>query len=399
MKDRRGGVLLLAGAALALASCATHPVEPSEVTDAYCRHDGVLLTYDFEMAGQHACQIDDAGRFVVEVRHEKVAKYPINPSPWYAFQLESDTLKTVEVVLDYNGYKHRYRPWIKSEGQDWIKLDDQLVRPGSSSDRTILTLETVDDDTMVAGQPIVDVTDTQAWTSETEGRFDLKRIVYGQSVDERPLEALIYGPDEADNVIVGMTRQHPPETTGVQSFEVFVESLLTQLESSERQDVQVILFPMLNPDGVVHGHWRLNRNGVDTNRDWLTAEQPEINSAQKLILSKVKDRRIAAFIDFHSTRRTLVYAHPEKVLTDKQAAFPNTLKTRLETDVETDVFWSPGHNSSLGTSKTWALEELGVAGVTVELADNASMDERVQVGVATSKAVMDHLAKLYEEHE
>ena len=37
----------------------------------------------------------------------------------------------------------------------------------------------------------------------------------------------------------------------------------------------VIVYPLMNPDGVDEGHWRHNTGGIDLNRDWAHYNQPE----------------------------------------------------------------------------------------------------------------------------
>jgi len=41
----------------------------------------------------------------------------------------------------------------------------------------------------------------------------------------------------------------------------------SELAREFRRRFSIIMVPLLNPDGVVLGHWRHNVNGVDLNRD------------------------------------------------------------------------------------------------------------------------------------
>ncbi|MEL6485499.1 MAG: hypothetical protein AAFP96_11725, partial [Bacteroidota bacterium] len=49
---------------------------------------------------------------------------PINPSPWYAFKVWSDSSKTISVTLTYqDSVKHRYYPKLSRDGANWTNLD------------------------------------------------------------------------------------------------------------------------------------------------------------------------------------------------------------------------------------------------------------------------------------
>ncbi len=59
-----------------------------------------------------------------------------------------------------------------------------------------------------------------------------------------------------------IARQHPSETSG--SF--VCEAILKELFNCYKLPYKLIIFPMLNPDGVYLGNSRCNFNGVDLNR-------------------------------------------------------------------------------------------------------------------------------------
>jgi len=68
-----------------------------------------------------------------------------------------------------------------------------------------------------------------------------------------------------------VARQHPCETVG--SF--IVENIIKQLNNQEDpiinfllKSFEIIIVPMANPDGVIHGNSRCNMSGLDINRQW-----------------------------------------------------------------------------------------------------------------------------------
>lgn len=67
-----------------------------------------------------------------------------------------------------------------------------------------------------------------------------------------------------------MARQHPGETQGSYVCEGVIDKLLQKGKESEylRKNYVIFVIPMVNPDGVIFGHYRTNLAGKDLNRKW-----------------------------------------------------------------------------------------------------------------------------------
>ncbi|MBB36940.1 MAG: hypothetical protein CME89_15955 [Hirschia sp.] len=343
-----------------------------------CATEHLKLGYQFPGGGLHACTVTKGGVFNLTVYHEDVVDPPINPSPWYAFEIAGKTGTPVDVVLDFGDYKQRYSPKVLLDSGVWSGLEPDNYSISEDRHQMRLAFDLPSEHVRIAGQPLLDDASVKVWSSKVAETFELKQVTYGRSFEDRPLVAFLYGKEDAENTIIALTRQHPPETTGAQTFQYFIPSLLQALETEQLDNVKVLFFPMMNPDGVTHGYWRLNAGGFDLNRNWYDATQPEVAYAQQLILENTKESSVLAFLDFHSTRSTLVYSHPEEDLSPANAEFPNDLKQRFDRELDPPPKWIPGHNPEKGTSKGWALENLDVAGLTIELADDES-DTRMQL--------------------
>ena len=379
--------LLLSGALLSgLAGCAAMAPSPARAA-ALCGTDTVRIRTDFPAAGQHRCLALEGDRFILRVDPEIAVDPPINPSPWYAFDIDSAHGGPVEVTLDYGGYWHRYAPRIRRPGADWQRLDDAALDVFEDDHRARLRLDLPAGETRIAAQPPLAPADIARWSERFARGHGFRIVEYGRSRQGRALTAILAGPADADRLVIALTRQHPPEFSGGRAFEAFADTLAAALAQGEMPGYRVLFLPLVNPDGVANGHWRLNAGGVDLNRDWFEAGEPEIAAAQALIEREAGERTVVAFLDFHSTRRTLVY-NPPAGLAERGDALMADMAERFAAAMDTPPDWVEGHNAEAGTSKAWALRTFGVAGLTVELADEAAVAESATVGRVAAEAVI-----------
>ena len=165
-------------------------------------------------------------------------------------------------------------------------------------------------------------------------------------------------------------RQHPPEVTGTIGMMSFVEAIAgnSRLAKNFRRQFQTVVIPLVNADGVEHGHWRSNLGAVDLNRDWRPFTQPESRAVSDAILSFARQpgAQPFVFLDFHSTHTNIYYAQPES-----QPIFPNEF-TRRWLDATQQALprfgfdRDNGHNLGQATSKAWVNETFGIAAITWE---------------------------------
>ena len=154
---------------------------------------------------------------------------PINNSAYYAFRIWSKTPKSFYLKFQYpKGYKHRYAPKLKKD-KNWFIIDstnlfkkDSLVTIKLKLDKSPLT---------VAAQQINSSSDVKSWyTNLIKGKEDYVHFSnFGKSTLGRNLPVLdIYKGDKKNkDIIVLLTRQHPPEVTGYFAFQEFLKTILT----------------------------------------------------------------------------------------------------------------------------------------------------------------------------
>ena len=128
--------------------------------------------------------------------------------------------------------------------------------------------------------------------------------------------------------VIFTARVHPGETSGSYVIESVINSLLDNSQlSKELLDKYVFkIIPMLNPDGVIHGHYRNNILGKDLNRMWQDPRAnltPTIYYLKKLICIN----KPFFFCDFHGHSNmpncALYCCSPPKKKKNKFFNYPN----------------------------------------------------------------------------
>ena len=128
--------------------------------------------------------------------------------------------------------------------------------------------------------------------------------------------------------VIFTARVHPGETSGSYVIESVINNLLNNSEQSNILLDKYIfkIIPMLNPDGVIHGHYRNNILGKDLNRMW---QDPRENITPTIFyLKKLISINKPFFIcDFHGHSNmpncALYCCSPPKKKKNKFFNFPN----------------------------------------------------------------------------
>ncbi len=133
----------------------------------------------------------------------------------------------------------------------------------------------------------------------------------GKSIEGKSLHMLIITNfndtfDELANkkAIIFTGRIHPGESNGSYVVQGVIEFLLSNDPAAKnlRKNFIFKIVPMLNPDGVIHGNFRMNCLGKDLNRMWDEPEEnicPTIYNTLKMIKKTEESRDIYFFCDFH----------------------------------------------------------------------------------------------------
>lgn len=363
MRNLWAGMTLLTGA------CVATPPPPSPPSSAVvagmaCRTASASLHFDFEGASASACAVTGERDFTVLVTPEHAP--PINPSPWYAFRYQATGDAPVSVTLRYLGGQHRYAPKWSDGAGNWRELPVEQTADGKG---TVIRLPAANG--MVAAQEILSPADARADLARWSAASGAPVITLGASHDGRPIEAIRLGRADAPRLVILLGRQHPPEVSGAVAMEAFVDALAEH--GALPGDVQVIVVPLLNPDGTARGHWRANRGGIDLNRDWGGFTQPETRAVKSWLDALPAGVRPVLMLDFHSTRTNLFYVQGETEATPAQLRFRKAWLDGREGALAGYPFLIEPRdaNPGSGTAKNWFHATYAIPAYTYEVADEA----------------------------
>ncbi|PIA78475.1 hypothetical protein BFR04_02770 [Gaetbulibacter sp. 4G1] len=356
---------------------------------------GVYASNEFDGARLNGLKKENDSTAVLLINPENE---PINNSAYYAFKIWSKTPKSFYLKFQYpKGYKHRYAPKLKKD-KNWFIIDstnflkrDSIVTIKLKLDKSPLT---------VAAQQINSSSDVKLWyTNLIKGKEDYVHFSnFGKSTLGRNLPVLdIYKGDKKNkDIIVLLTRQHPPEVTGYFAFQEFLKTILTQSNISDifLNKYRVLAFPIMNPDGVDLGHWRHNAGGVDTNRDWSIYNQPEVKQTVEYITKTLRKNKAKVILglDFHSTYKDVFYTNTIR----KGTTLPNFIDDwfkALEQNIPNYKVNEAAGNSTKPVSKGWFLYGHNATGITYEIGDATPKDRIKLIGKVTAEQMMRVLLK------
>lgn len=325
---------------------------------------------------------------------------PINRSPWYAFRVWSEQAREVYIQLSYGSFKHRYVPKISDNRVEWRQLGESLISYNRDSTNATIKLAVSADTLWIAAQPLEDTKRVRDWCEilsvDPKAHFE----VIGKSGENRDLFGLdVYdGERHGKDLVVLMGRQHPPEVTGYLAMKAFVENLIeSDLSDEFFEKYRVLIFPLLNPDGVDMGHWRHNAGGVDLNRDWAQYRQPEVKQIADHIVNEAAafNNRVVLGLDFHSTYKDVFYTNNQETMKSVIPEFREAWFRGFEAALG-NGYQVNERPSNVGSpvSKAWFYLQFQAEGITYEIGDNTPNDFIAKKGRVTSEEMMKALLQV-----
>ena len=330
----------------------------------------------------------DNSTIEVQIRPENE---PINPSPWYSFRLESDVEQSISVVLDYGKYKHRYWPKISTDGEIWTDLyaADANIE---NINRPVFKVSIGPTPIYFSAQEIQNSGQVQDWIEGIPPAPYIRIFEYGSSKMGTKLRGFEINETSIEHpeTIVIISRQHPPEVTGYFAMQSFINEVLGDSFLSEtfRKKYRLLVFPLLNPDGVDQGHWRHNAGGIDLNRDWAYYNQPELLQLVTYIFNDIaaNDSNLILGLDFHSTHSDVYYTND--LVQDHIEGFRELWIESLMLAVRDDKAREMPGKISSPISKDWFYVHFGAEAIVYEIGDDTPRGLIKKKGVISAQEMM-----------
>ena len=363
-------------------------------TNKECSTDTVKIDFNFSGSGNLSCEVIKSDYIKIFINPE--LDDSINPSPWFAFR-KSEHSKSIKLELDYKNYHHRYHPKISIDKKSWNKIDEANISKKENGKIVVIDFLPSSQKNYVASQELITNFWYNKWYNELENSGRVRREIIGFSVLKNPIPMFFVEKNINNPYILILGRQHPPEVTGAFAMRGFINQLLNKnsLSDSFLKNYNILFVPLMNPDGVMNGYWRYNENKKDLNRDWGIFIQPETDAVNKK-LTELKNKKLALFIDFHSTFKNLFYisdiAEESPMKNFLEDWLLDSRKSLSEANYKYEIINSL--NKDNGVSKNYIYNKYKIPSVTYEVSDNEDRDVIQQSSSILAINLMELLLKV-----
>ncbi len=389
-----------------IVNTASRPIQKQWKGNATFADSDIVFSNDFEGARLNGILKNNDSTFTALITSENT---PINISPWYAFKVWTAEKQAIDLVLTYQETaKHRYYPRLSNDGIHWSSLDpvnyteyekgDKDFGPGSLPVSVKMRLEIGPDTLWVSGQELETSSRVSSWADSLSQKTYVQKNSIGKSEQGRDLNMLTLGDPESKNMLIVISRQHPPEVTGYLAMKAFVENLSSdsKLARKFRKKFTTYVIPIMNPDGVDNGHWRHNAGGIDLNRDWADFNQPETRAVKKFMETKINETQGKFYfgIDFHSTWDDIYYTIDPKL----KGNMPNLVYDWLDTLKKQIDGYDPNIKPSdqiqpTTVSRNYFFAVHGAEALVFEIGDNTPRQFIKEKGRISANILMELMLK------
>ncbi len=358
--------------------------------DYFNSDQSVKISNRFDGARVDDLKVINDSTFAIVVKAENT---PVNPSPWYAFQITSKKERNLYFQLEYENVKHRYLPKYSRDLKTWLSVD--TVYTNEQKSVASFSMKVDKGTTTVSAQELMTSKDNQKWVKDIARLPNVEQFVIGHSLMGKPLYALRNTNATSKKIVFVISRQHPPEVTGYLAMQAFVERVLGSSAAAKnfQQNFELVVVPMMNPDGVDNGHWRHSVGGVDLNRDWKGFVQPETKAIRDYVATRTEQgNKVLFFLDFHSTWYDVFYVNKENPGSLIPGFVTKWLQGMEEGRDGYKARIEPSGNEGV-VSKAWFSREHQAEAVTYEVGDLTPRNYISTIGILAA----DQMIKLLLE--
>ena len=291
---------------------------------------------------------------------------------WFYFRIDGVAGREMTVDItdlhgEYNYRPHKgeglrnTRPVLSYDDNNWRHAEHVEWLPGESTLRVRFRAEK--DRVWIARQPPYSLSRLNKLLAELRGHPDFQQETIGKSVEGRPILLLTItnrkAPDSDKRVIWLFARQHSWESGTSWVAEGLLRYLLSKdAEAARLRERNIVkLVPICDPDGVVRGRVRFNKNGYDLNRNWDAVnpeKMPEIAAQRKAILDWVDaGRPIHFFLTLHNTESPDYVDGPVAANDPEVASMERRFQKLLD---DTTAFYAPKGIREMRTTTTQGMK-------------------------------------------
>lgn len=362
----------------------------------------VFFSNDFESGRLNGVVFDGNDHYTTLITAENT---PVNVSPWYAFKVWSNTPKTITIKMTYQDSRSRYYPKISTDGLHFTPLDSTnftSINQGSGSFGIKAVPEMVEikvnidkSPIYITAQELYGSTRVKTWIDSLATKDFISTYEIGKSKEQRAMNLMEVSTGDHKKAVMVISRQHPPEVTGFLAMKSFIETLSGDSPKAQkfRDNYDLFVVPLMNPDGVDNGHWRHNMGGIDLNRDWQDFNQPETQSVRDFLVKKESEGYEFVFgADFHSTWDDIYYPIDSTITGNKgKIVFDwiNNITNRLP-QKHTNVKPSTEIKPTM-VSRNYFYVNHHMPAIVFELGDNTPRDFLKEKGKVAAEELMDLL--------
>jgi len=187
---------------------------------------GIHVSNDFPSARLNGVFAKNDSTLLLKIQPENE---PINNSAFFAFKTWSESSKVVYFQFEYpKGYYHRYVPKFKIANGQWQQSDSLMFSVKDSI--ATLKFNVTNDTALIAAQELRTTNEVRDWYSTLVKKNNavtrLKIVGKTHLGKDIPMLDIYDGAKNKKDIVVLLTRQHPPEVTGYLAFQSFLETIL-----------------------------------------------------------------------------------------------------------------------------------------------------------------------------
>jgi murein tripeptide amidase MpaA len=258
------------------------------------------INSDFDGGSIRVLDASDPSWVTLSLRPDSASDF----RQWFFFRVEgAEGTASAFAIVDAgqasfpDGFADGYRAAASYDGETWFRVPteregDALVIRHTPSQPLV---------TYACFAPY-DTDRHLALVARAEASPRVDAVTLGQSVEGRPLRALIFGDQMRPLRRVWIiAHQHPGETMAAYCVEGVILRLLDDgdpLVGALLDKAVIYVVPRMNPDGCAHGNHRTNAAGRDLNREWESPSReasPEVLAVREVL----DDGGIDLFLDIH----------------------------------------------------------------------------------------------------